>query len=187
MRIPFLVLLAAGALSAQQPDAREKTLEQVARAATAMIDGDLCRRIETPRSRSFATKIDPRDPWAAADNYDVEDDMFIRTKKTLMRLARLCDEPCDVNLWMPLPSDANKVQVVIRNVHEMSQFWTWGAMNQGMPAEMRTVLTEGKRVTVRRRPGMISVLAPVYDSLGDIAAIAEVVSQTKADPRENVK
>ena len=45
---------------------------------------------ETPRSREFMMKKDPRDPWGAADNFDVNDDAFIATKKTLMRLARLC-------------------------------------------------------------------------------------------------
>jgi len=34
---------------------------------------------------------------------------------------------------------------------------------------------------------MISVLAPVYDSLGDIVALVEIVSQSKRDLRENVK
>jgi hypothetical protein len=34
---------------------------------------------------------------------------------------------------------------------------------------------------------MISVLAPVYDSLGDIVGLVEVVSQARPDPRENVK
>jgi hypothetical protein len=69
----------------------------------------------------------------------------------------------------------------------MSQFWTWGALTQDMPPEMKTVLDSGRRVTVRRRPGMISVLAPVYDSLGDIAGLVEVVSQNRRDQHENVK
>jgi hypothetical protein len=56
-----------------------------------------------------------------------------------------------------------------------------------MPAEMKRVLATGERLTVRKRPGMISVLAPVYDSLGDIAGLIEVVSRSHADPRENVK
>ncbi len=53
-------------------------------------------------------------------------------------------------------ADRSRVQVLIRNVHEMSQFWPWGALNQEMPAEMKQVLETGKRVTVRRRPGMMS-------------------------------
>ena len=33
----------------------------------------------------------------------------------------------------------------------------------------------------------VSVLAPVYDSLGEIAGLVEVVTKTGGDPRENVK
>jgi hypothetical protein len=69
----------------------------------------------------------------------------------------------------------------------MSQFWTWGDLHQEIPPEMTRVLETGERLTARRRPGMISVLAPVYDSLGDVAGLVEVVSQSGRDPRENVK
>jgi len=179
-----LFLAAAGLLAQDDLPAR---LDVVARAATAMLDGDVCRSIQTPRSAKFLLETDPRDPWKASDNFDVNDDAFIATKKTLMRLARLCPEACDVNLWMPVPASPPRIQILIRNVHEMSQFWTWGDLHQDVPAEMKRVLATGERVTVRRRPGMISVLTPVYDSLGEIAGLAEVVSQTTPDLRENVK
>lgn len=184
LRLLWLALVFITAAQAADPAA---SLDRVAQVATVMVDGDVCTRIETARSRRFALEKDPRDPWRAADNYDVNDAAFISTKKTLMRLARLCDAPCDVNLWMPLAPDLSRVQVVIRNVHEMSQFWPWGALNQEMPQEMKRVLQTGERVTVRRKPQMMSVLAPVYDSLGDIVGLVEVVSQTRPDPRENVK
>jgi hypothetical protein len=178
--------LSAACLLAQQED-RERALDRVARTASVMVDGDVCRHIQTPRSAQFLLQTDPRDPWKASDNFDVDDAAFIQTKKTLMRLARLCPEACDVNLWMPVPSDPPRIQILIRNVYEMSQFWKWGDLHQEMPAEMKRVLDTGERVTVRRRPGMISVLAPVYDSLGDIIGFVEVVSQAGRDPRENVK
>jgi hypothetical protein len=88
---------------------------------------------------------------------------------------------------MPIPSDPPRIQILIRNVHEMSQFWTWGDLHQEMPPEMKRVLDTGERVTVSRRAKMISVLAPVYDSVGDIVSLVEVVSQAGQDPRENVK
>jgi DNA-binding IclR family transcriptional regulator len=69
----------------------------------------------------------------------------------------------------------------------MSQFWPWGSLSQDVPPEMKQVLETGKRVTVQKRPGMTSVLAPVYDSLGDVVAIVEVVTMARPDPRENVK
>ena len=180
---PFM---AVACLFAQQDD-RVRELDRVARVATVMVDGDVCRHIQTARSTQLLLQKDPRDPWRASDNFDVNDYAFIQTKKTLMRLARLCPEACDVNLWMPVPSDPPRIQILIRNVYEMSQFWKWGDLHQEMPAEMKRVLETGERVTVERRPGMVSVLAPVYDSLGDIAGLVEVVSQARRDPRENVK
>ena len=152
-----------------------------------MVDGDVCLRIQTPRSAQFLLKRDPRDPWLASDNFDVDDAAFIQTKKTLMRLARLCTEACDANLWMPVKSSPPQIQIQIRNVYEMSGFWKWGDLHQEMPPEMKRVLDTGERVTVRRGSGMISVLAPVYDSLGDLVAVVEIASQVKRDLRENVK
>ena len=41
---------------------------------------------------------------------------------------------------------------------------------------MRQVLETGRRETVRQKPGMVSVLAPVFDSLGDMVGLVEVVA-----------
>lgn len=186
MRRALLSAFSIASLLAQDPR-RTASLDRVAHVATVMLDGDLCARIETARSKELAMRKDPRDHWRASDNFDVNDQAFIRCKKTLMRLARLCEEECDVNLWMPEGPQLNRIQIMIRNVHELSQFWPWGALNQPMPTEMKRVFTTGERVTVHSKAGMISVLAPVYDSLGDVVALAEVVSRDRPDPRENVK
>src|SRR5215467_5028068 len=162
-------------------------LDDVARVATVMMDGDACQRIVTPRALENMFKSDPRDPWFAGDNYEVNDQAFIQVKKTLLRLARLVPFPCDVNLWMPIAGHPDKVRVVIRNVNEMSQFWPWGALYQDMIPEMKTVLETGRRITVSRKPGWVSVLAPVSDSLGDIVALVEVASQRQLNRQENVK
>jgi hypothetical protein len=180
-----IAILFAAPLMAQDQLASE--LDQVARVATALVDGDVARRIQTERSLASVTRNTSRDQWAASDNYDVNHEAFIATKKTLIRLSHLCSSPCDVNLWMTSPGAPPRIHVVIRNVLEISQFWTWGAMNQPMPAEMKRVLETGERVTVRRRPGMVSVLAPVRDSLGDIAGLVEVVGALKPNPQENVQ
>jgi hypothetical protein len=146
-----------------------------------MLDGDVCRRIMTERAVSYLLKTDPRDPWAASDNFDVHHKPYIETKKTLIRLSKLVSHPCDVNLWMPVPgepvpADSGKIQILIRNVNEWSQFWTWGVLTQETPEVMKQVLQTGRRETVMQKPGMISVLAPVFDSLGDVVGLVEVVA-----------
>jgi hypothetical protein len=165
----------------------QKELDAVARVGSVMVDGDLCQRIVTPRAKQAMFATDPHDPWLAGDNYDVDDASFNAVKKTLIRLSHLVSFPADVNLWMPIEGHPGKVQIVIRNKNEMSQFWTWGALHQDMFPQMETVLKTGQRVTVTNKPGWISVLAPVSNSLGDIVGLIEVVSRVKTDAHENVK
>jgi hypothetical protein len=156
---------------------QQKTLDEIARVATIMIDGDVCQHIVTARALHYMLHKDPHDPWAAGDNYDVNDTAFIQTKKTLIRLGMIAAFPVDVNLWMPVPTTPD-IQLVIRNQHDLSQFWKFGDLEQAMPAAMRQVLTTGNRVTIQEKPGMISVLAPVRNSLGQIVGLVEVCSST---------
>lgn len=186
MKYVLLLLLALPAC-ATDLSRLERDLDEIGRVATAMVDGDVCEHIVSDRALRYMSHPDPRDEYADGDNYDVNDDAFIRTKKTLMRLANLADYPVDVNLWVPLKEDPPRIQVVIRNKYEMSQFWDWGKLNQPMFPAMKTVLETGKRLSVKEKPGFVSVLAPVRNSLGQIVALVEVVGRTKPDARENVK
>jgi hypothetical protein len=104
-----------------------------------------------------------------------------------MRLSRMVDYPVDVNLWMPLDAKPPRIHVVIRNRYEMSQFWPWGKLHQDMIPEMQSVLNSGTRMAVKQKPGFVSVLAPVRNSLNQIVGLVEVVSRTEPDSRENVK
>jgi len=140
-----------------------------------MVDGDVCQRIVTEPAMMYMFKVDARDRWLAGDNYDVDGAAFIAVKKTLIRLSYLARFPADVNLWMPIQGHPDKIRVVIRNAHEMSQFRQWGPLYQDMIPAMKTVLNTGARVTVTDKPGWISVLAPVSDSVGDRVAVLEVV------------
>ncbi len=160
------------------PEQIEQELDHIARVAGAMVDGDVCRRIVTARALDYMFKTDPHDRFLAGDNYDVNDAEFNVTKKTLIRLARLAPFPCDVNLWMPIRGHPGKIQAVVRNVLDLSQFYVFGAMYQDMFPPMQTVLETGRRITVKEKPGLISVLSPVYDSLGDIVGLVEAVSHT---------
>jgi hypothetical protein len=164
-----------------------RELDQIARIASVMVDGDVCERIVTPRALSYFLKEDPRDQWAAADNFDVNHDAYISTKKTLIRLSRLASTPTDVNLWMPVPGDPSKVHVLIRNANELSQFWRFGDLHQPATQEMKDVLSTGRRITITQKKGFISVLAPVSNSLGDIVGFVEVVTQLSPDPHANVQ
>ena len=170
-----------------QTTALERQINEIARVATAMVDGDMCQRIITPRALAYMSKKDPRDPWVDGDNYDVDDAAFIVVKKTLIRLSTLAEYPVDVNLWLPAPGAPPRIQIVIRNRNELSQFWEWGKLSQEMFPDMQSVLTTGKRLTVKQKPGLISVLSPIRDSLGANIGLVEVVARVIPDVRENVK
>ena len=77
---------------------------------------------------------------------------------------------------MPVPTTQD-IQVVIRNRYDLSQFWN-GELDQAMPPEMHEVLQTGKTLTIQKTPGMISVLAPVRNSLNEIVGLVEVVAST---------
>ena len=162
-------------------------LEEIARVGSVMVDGDICQKIVTPHAKETMFAVDPRDQFIAGDNYDVDAASFNTTKKGLIRLSHLADFPADVNLWMPIEGHPDKVQMVINNKNQMSQFWPWGTLYQDMVPQMANVLKTGKRLTVTEKPGWISVLAPVYNSLGDIVALIEVASRAQVDPHADVK
>ena len=172
-RLAALLFVAAALLPAQ----RVKKLDEVARVASVMVDGDVAARIVTKRALAYMLKDDPRDKWRAADNYDVNHEAFIQTKKTLIRLSRLVSFRCDVNLWLPLPTDPPRIYIAVRNVNELSRFWRFGALTQPMFPPMKRVLETGERVTVAEEGGLVAVLAPVRDSLGDIVGLVEVVAR----------
>ena len=177
MKVAYILslLLAAPLTLAQDNPAAISTmrqqLENVGRVGSVMVDGDVCQKIVTPLAKEYMFKVDPRNVWQAGDNYDVDDVSFNITKKTLIRLSHLTSFPSDVNLWMPIDGHPGKIGMAIRNRNEMSQFWRWGDMYQDMVPQMETVLKTGQRVTVADRTGWISVLAPVYNSLGDTVVI----------------
>lgn len=187
MKLVVFVLAAAAVLSARDKSTLARDLDAIAKAATVMVDGDVCQRIVTPRAMDYMLSNPSQDKWAAADNYDVDPPSFVTTKKTLMRLALLADYPVDVNLWMPLKPDQSVIHIVIRNKYEMSQFWPWGKLTQEPIPAMLEVLKTGRRITVTEKPGFVSVLAPVRNSLSDIVGLVEVVSRVEPDTRENVK
>jgi hypothetical protein len=173
--------------SFETPAEMQKELDDVARIGSVMVDGDVCYKIVTQHAKELLFVSDPRDQFLAGDNYDVDDSAFNAVKKILIRLSHLSSFPADVNLWMPIEGHPDKIQLVIRNKNEMSQFWNWGELYGDMVPEMKTVLETRQRITVTRKPGWISVLAPVYNSLGDVAGLIEAVSQVKVDAHENVK
>jgi hypothetical protein len=193
-RIFYLIVVAGmilgnATLSAQQrtKEALARDLEEVARVASVMLDGDVCERIMTPRALQKMFAVDPKDQWAGSDNFDVNHEPYVQTKKVLIRLAKLVPYPVDCNLWMAFKQDPKRIQILIRNQYEMSQFWTWGVLFQDQTPEMAKVLATGKPQTIVQKGDFVSVLTPVFNSLRDSVGLVEVVSRLQPNPQEHVK
>lgn len=183
------VMLGEATLSAQQrtKETVARDLEKLARVASVMVDGDVCQRIMTPRALQKMFSVDPNDRWAGSDNFDVNHQPYVQTKKLLIRLAKLVAYPVDCNLWMPFQQHPKKIQILVRNRHEMSQFWTWGVLFQDQTPEMTEVLATGKPKTIVQKGDFVSVLTPVISSLGDRVGLVEVVTRLHLNPQEHVK
>ncbi len=148
-----------------------------------MFDGELCRQIVTERSWKWMRDFDPNDRWSSMDNWDLEHAPFIAAKKTLLRLERLAPPGVRVQclLWVPVPTLPGKATVVIWNGGP-SRWWTWGAIQRGLTPEMKAALKTGELVNLP--PGdtdVTTVLAPVRDSLKEVAGFIEV-SASAAPP-----
>ncbi len=168
-------------------DQLTRDLQEVARVTSVMIDGDVCQQIMTPRALRMMFEDNPNDRWAGSDNFDVNAEPYIQIKKMLIRSSRLLSYPVDCNLWMPFSEKPGKIQILIRNRYEMSQFWTWGVLFQDQAAEMARVLATGNPETVAQKGDYVSVLTPVFNSLRDVVGLVEVVSRLHVDPEEHVK
>jgi len=155
-------------------------LDELGRIGSVMIDGEECLQIVTDRAAELMFREDPRDQWAGSDNYDVDPEAFMRTKKLLIRLGMLVDFPVDCNLWMKCKRRPEMVHMVIRQFNSWSQFYTWGSMAIEPTPEMKWVLDKGERVLVRaKRPeDYVSLLAPLRDSLGDVVGFLEICVRT---------
>ena len=157
-----------------------EALADVARVASVILDGDEARRIITDQAMAHIAQPDPAYRFLAGDYYDVDHAVFLRTKKLLLRLERLLDFACGTALWVPVPAREARVTLAVQN-GTIHRYYRFGALAIEMPPEMEACMRTGQVVTVPpdEACAMWMVLAPVFDSLGDVAA---VVTCSALDP-----
>ena len=149
-------------------------LAELAGLCTELIDGDRCWKIVTDRAEDWMFKKFPGDEWAGNDNYDVNLEAFRTTKKELIRLSRLSTFPVDCNLWMRIRNRPDQVNAVIRQAKDWSRWYRFGQMAISPTAEMQRALA-GEQVKVSdSRSNLVSVLAPVRNSRGEVVGFVEV-------------
>jgi hypothetical protein len=151
-------------------------LQELGRLASEHLQGDDCRGIVTDRAEKWLFQQHPEDRWFAMDNYDVNHRAFIKVKKELIRIGRLAAFPVDCNLWLRTRDRSDKVHAVIRQVNGWSQWYEFGQMTIDPVEEMARALRGTAVLVQNRRPGLVSVLAPVADSSREVVGFVEVCS-----------
>ena len=108
--------------SPRQPCPRTRTpiyrsLHEIARTVTCMVDGEVVKEIVTERAQEKAFMVDPKDKWAAGDNWDYNQEPFVQVKQTLERACCLAAGQVGCNLYMPAMSKPAKWLHVMNTVN----------------------------------------------------------------------
>jgi hypothetical protein len=150
-------------------------LREAGRVASVMVDGDLAQAIITARAMHYIRNPNPRYRYMTGDYFDVDHDNFLRMKKTLLRLGRLVDFPCGTSLWIPVPGRKNLVTCVVQN-YKLHRYYRFGAASAKTAPEMARCMKRGRVVVAPVEEDLVTVLAPVRDSLGEVVGFVEFCS-----------
>jgi len=158
-----------------------KAMEEVARVAATMVDGEEAKRIVVDRAFQHMANPNTQHRFMAGDYFDVDAATFLRMKKTLQRLALLLDFPCGTSLWVPVKGQPDHVTVAVHN-GTLHRYWTFGQLKCKADGDLAECLRAGKiaAVPLKDDDKWLTVLAPVRDSLGDVAGVVEITTMNPA-------
>jgi hypothetical protein len=155
-----------------------RSLHEIARAVTCMVDGEVVKEVVTERAQEKVFMIDPKDKWAAGDNWDYNQEPYVKVKQTLERACCLAAGQVGCNLYMPSAYKPAKWLHLMNTLYGAKQMLSRpGDMVYDPEPELLKVFMTGQRLEVSRNEGTYSVLTPVYDSLGQITAVVEVCTR----------
>jgi len=157
-------------------------LENTARTAAVMMDGDEARRVIVDRAMEHITHPNPKYRFLDADYYDVHFDTFLRVKKTLKRLQKLADTECSANLWVRVRERTEEVTLAIQ-CGRCHRYWQFGELKHRIDTNMKRCLKGGKVVKIlpTSRNTKVTFLAPVFDSLEETVGLIEFTADTADD------
>jgi hypothetical protein len=157
-------------------------LRRVAEIAAGILDGDEVKQIVNEQAMHFIANPDPKFIFLSGDYFDVDQQLFLRTKKLLLRLERLGKVTMNSALWVPVPGQ-DAVTLVLHN-GAYHRYYTFGLERLATPSEMKEVLEAGTIVSVPPSDdkNLATVLAPVRDSLGDVVGVVEMTAPLNAPP-----
>jgi hypothetical protein len=154
----------------------------VAEIAAGILDGEEVKRIVSEQAMHYIANPDPNFIYLSGDYFDVDQELFLRNKKLLLRLERLGKVTMNGALWVPVPGQ-EAVTLALHN-GPYHRYYNFGMERLASPPEMKEVLEAGKVVSVSPSgdKNLATVLAPVRDSLGDVVGVVELTAPLDAPP-----
>lgn len=144
--------------------------------AAGMLDGEIVKSIVTQKAAHYVANPDPKHVFLASDYYDVDHEAFLAAKKFLIRLERLGKVKLNGSVWVPVPGQ-DQVTLAVQN-GAYHRYYQFGQAALATPTEMEEVLETGRLAAAPSKPDeeLVTVLAPVRDSLGDVVAVVELTA-----------
>ena len=157
-------------------DALLAELTRLGEIAAGILDGEEVKRIITERAMHYIANPKPEHKYLGGDYFDVDHELFGRTKRLLIRIARLSDAQVSTSAWVPVPGQ-DKVTVAVHN-GVRHRYYDFGQEAADTPREMQEVFGTGEVVAVGPEGdrAVATVLAPVRDSLGEVVAVIELTA-----------
>jgi len=153
-------------------------LRDIARVAAVMFDGEMCHDIYSEHGMAWLGRdAPPQDRYAITDNIDFNAPVFEAAKKVLLRLQRLA--PAGVKelqcfLWVPVAGRGGAMAAAVYN-GGASRWWQPSMTWLEAPEPLRRAMETGEPVELGDDgSGVATILAPVRDSLKEVAGLIEV-------------
>jgi len=153
---------------------RKARLTEIARLAQIFIDGDLLGRLYTDQGNA----------WTNGDDIDFHHEPFIALKKVVLRLESAAADgaPVYVNVWRQRPDDSSKGEVSVAGM-KVSPLSIGDRGRTGvvpMPRALRGAILNQRTGSESHPSGVVSVFAPLYDSLHHVAGAVEAFDDPPA-------
>lgn len=163
----------------QTTEERITKLKEVARVASTLVDGEETKRIISDRAYYYVANAEKTPRFMTGDYFDVDHESFLRTKKFLLRLVELLDFPCDTKLWVRIKGLEDHITLAVQNGN-LNRYWQWAEFKRKPEGELAECLDSGDVTVAPPDPKgeVVTVLAPVRDSLDDVVGFVELTAHT---------
>ena len=144
----------------------EQRLRRLARAATVFIDGEAFKGIPV------------RPDLNGGDDYAVDHEKFIAVKKTLLKIKRIEDGDVGLTTWRPW-KEGQAEQVCPADMHPLEVRPGSHPISPAMEAAFKGEV--GVQDLVMRGHPVLSVCAPIRDSMEDVVGVVEIFASLVPD------